>query len=49
MLNYYEDVLDNEQDNLFCTDDVSTENNEIGTINFEEIFFNDNIDDDLPI
>ena len=55
MLNYYEDVLDNEQDNLFCTDDESTENNEIGNINFGEIFFDETnddqlyIDDDLPI
>ena len=58
MLSYYEDVLDNEQDNLFCTDDTSTENNEIGNINFgtfyldgednNHIYF-DQTTDDLPV
>jgi hypothetical protein len=44
-MDYYHDVLDNEQDNLFCSDDLSTDDNEIGTLNFQDFYLGDAIVD----
>jgi len=40
-LNSLYNFLDDEQGKLFCCDDKSTENNETGTVNFDEMFDDD--------